>query len=295
MAHRVDPIAGRVVEVVRLAEGPSADVQGAGVVENAVRKRLEEDAGAELERRGTETLDALADLAVPHRRDAGPRAALADRRWEDELERRALAEARTSGAQVLLQLAEVQPGQHAVDRHVDIGIQEAVDARDGLVMGVLPGAEERGARRRTMRVQRDDRPLEAVLGGAACEAVLREAPTVRVDVPREAVGLQPFHDRPEAGVDRRLAAGDDRAPEAGAMEERGTPEERLGRMEEERRVSRVATHRTVVVALLAEPKEDGALRRDGLVVGDLLLEEPRCGCFRKVLARRSHNELRSAD
>src|SRR5438067_2018862 len=104
----------------------------------------------------------------------------------------------------------------------------------------------------------------------------------------------PSHDRPEAGVDRRLAAGDDRAPEAGAMEEGGTPEERLGRMEEERRVSRVATHRTVVVALLAEPKEDGALRRDGLVVGDLLLEEPRCGCSRKVLARRSHNELRSA-
>src|SRR5207237_1012647 len=149
VAHRVDPIAGRVVEVVRLAEAPSADVQGAGVAENAVRKRLADDAGAELERGGTETLDGRADRSVAKRRAA-------------------------------------------------------------------------------MRVQRDDRPLEAVLGGAACEAVLREAPTVRVAVPREAVGLQPFHDRPEAGVDRRLAAGDDRAPEAGAMEEGGTPEERLG-------------------------------------------------------------------
>src|SRR5438552_18429750 len=104
---------------------------------------------------------ASAALAVPLRRDAGPRAALAYRRWEDELERRALAEARTSGAQVLLQLAEVQPGQHAVDRHVDIGIQEAVDARDGLVMGVLPGAEERGTRRWTMGVQRNDRALQS--------------------------------------------------------------------------------------------------------------------------------------
>src|SRR5207245_866817 len=161
-------------------------------------------------------------------------------------------------------------------------------------MGVLPGAKERRARRRTMRVQRDDGALQSVPGGAACEAVLREAPTVGVDVPGETVGLQPFHDRPEAGVDRRLAAGDDRAPEAGAMEERGAPEERLGRMEEEGRLSRVAAHRTVVVALLAEAKEDRAVRRDGLVVGDLLLEEPRCGRSRKVLARRSHNELRSA-
>ena len=198
-----------------------------------------------------------------------------------------------SRAQVLLELAQVRPGQHAVQRDVDIGVQEAVDARDGLVMRVLPRTEERGTRRRTMGVQGDDRALEAVPGGAACEAVLREGPTVRVDVPREAVGLQPFHDRPETGVNRRLAPGDDRASEAGAMEERGAPEERLGRMEEQRCLSRVAAHRTVVVALLAEPEEDGAIRSDRLVVGHLLPEEPRRKWLRKLLARPGHAEVPS--
>src|SRR5262249_18414252 len=101
VAHRVDAIAGRIVEIMGLAERPSPEIYGFRVVENAVRKRLEEDAGAELERRGTETPHRLADLAVPQRRDAGPRATLAERRWEDELERRALAEPRTSRPQVV--------------------------------------------------------------------------------------------------------------------------------------------------------------------------------------------------
>src|SRR5439155_17343220 len=55
VAHRVDPIAARVVEIVCLAERPSPEIHGVRLIENAVRKRLEEDAGAELERRGTKT------------------------------------------------------------------------------------------------------------------------------------------------------------------------------------------------------------------------------------------------
>src|SRR5207249_4257555 len=46
--HRVDSLAGRIVEIVRLAERPSPEIQGVGVAKDAVRKRLEEDAGAEL-------------------------------------------------------------------------------------------------------------------------------------------------------------------------------------------------------------------------------------------------------
>src|SRR5262249_21414845 len=156
---------------------------------------------AELDRRRPQTLHGLADLAVPQRRDAGPRATLAERRWEDELERRTLAEPRMPRAQVLLELAQVQPGQHTVQRDVDIRVQQPVDARDGLVMRVLPRPEERRARPWTVGMQRHDRALESVLGSAACEAVLREGPTVRVDVPGEAVGLESLDDRPESGVD----------------------------------------------------------------------------------------------
>ena len=155
-------------------------------------------------------------------------------------------------------------------------------------MRVLPRAEDGSARRRTWECSETIARFRPVLGGPACEPVLGEAPAVRVDVPGEAVGGEPFHDRPEAGMDRRLAAGDDRAPEAVAVEECGTPEERFGRMEEERRLPGVAAHRAVVVALLAEPEEGGAARRDGLVVRDLLLEEPRGDRPRKLLASSSH-------
>ena len=94
VAHRVDAIAARVVEVVRLSECRPSEVRRVGISEDAVRKRLEDDAGAELERGRTQTLHGLADVGVPQRRDAGPRAPLAERRREDELERRALAIAR---------------------------------------------------------------------------------------------------------------------------------------------------------------------------------------------------------
>src|SRR6185295_9694775 len=91
------------------------------------------------------------DVAVSHRRDAVPGAALADGRGEHELERRAPAPARVTGAQVGVQLAEVQAGEHAVDRDVDLRLDEAVDAGDGLVMRLLARAEYRRARRRIER------------------------------------------------------------------------------------------------------------------------------------------------
>src|SRR5262249_22945206 len=137
-------------------------------------------------------------------------------------------------------------------------------------------------------------PREAVLDGPPREAVLREGAAVRVDVPRQAVGVEPFDDRPEAWVDRRLAAGDDRPPEAAALQERRAPEQRLGGMAEERRLPGVAAHRAVVVALLAEPEECRAVGGDGLLVGDLLLEEAGRRRARNLLARRRHDELRSA-
>src|SRR6185369_17513108 len=157
-----------------------------------------EDPSAELEGRGTQTLHRLPDVVVAQRRNAGPRAALAERRREDELERRALTEPRMLRAQVVLELSQVQPGEDAVEHELDARLGESVDARDGLVMGVFPRAEQRGARRRYVGVQRDDRALEALLDGSPHEAVLREGPAVRVDVPREAVDSEPSDDRPEA-------------------------------------------------------------------------------------------------
>src|SRR5207302_2058679 len=234
VAHRVDPIAGRVVEVVRLAKGPSADVQGARVVENAVRKRLEEDAGAELERRGTETLDALADLAVPHRGDAGPRAALADRRREDELERRALAEARTSSAQVLVQLAEVQPGQHAVDRHVDIGVQEAgwiVGSPPVTTARLKPERWRKAARRRSVSVgwkKSDASPVLLHIGQSLLHCSPNRKRTALCGVTGSSSGTFFLKSRGAGAFEKSLPGAvimnyDPRADDAGHAHHRGRP------------------------------------------------------------------------
>jgi hypothetical protein len=84
-------------------------------------------------------------------------------------------------------------------------------------------------------------------------------------------------DRPEAGMDGRLAARHDRTAEAMAVQEVGALEQLLGRMEEEGGLSGVAAHGAIVVALLPEAEESGALRGDRLGVRDLLLEEAETG------------------
>jgi hypothetical protein len=85
VAHRVDAIAVRVVEVVRLSECRPSEVRRVGISEDAVRERLEDDGGAELDRGRTQTPYGLPDVGVAERRDTGPRAALAARRREDEI------------------------------------------------------------------------------------------------------------------------------------------------------------------------------------------------------------------
>src|SRR4030095_16462265 len=75
-------------------------------------------------------------------------------------------------------------------------------------------------------------------------------------------------------VNGRFAAGDDRAPEAGVVQEGGAPQQLFGGVKEQGGLARVAAHRAVVVALLAEAKQGRTAARHRRVLGDALLEQP---------------------
>ena len=135
-----------------------------------------------------QALHRVVGVAIAQGGDLRPLAALADGGWEDELERpRRVRSARRPKSQVVLELRRLSRAEDAVDHHLDADLDEALDPGDGFVVRGLAGAEDRGAGRRVMRMQRDDGALEAGIDGAARESRLREATAVGVGIPRHSV------------------------------------------------------------------------------------------------------------
>ena len=272
VAHRVDAVSTGVVEVVRFPEGRTPVVAGPRVLQDTIGKRFEEQARPERRSELAKLANFLPHLVVAQR-DPRPRTALADGRGEHELEHDVGAEALARAAQVVLELLQVQPRQHAVQHHRRTGVEQPFDPGDGLVVRGFADAEDGRAGGRVKRVQRHDGALQAGRDGAGREVGLGKRTAVRVRIPRHAERRQMLDDRPEAGMDGRLAAGHDDAAKAQSVQEVGAPQQLLAGMKEQRRVAGVAAHRAAVVALLAETEESAALRRHRRLFRNEFLEE----------------------